>query len=231
MNAAPLAWAQVVARNVVPLAGVLLLGWSAPAVLVLYFVDTLLALAVIFAGVLRALAPPVTDEGWATRVNGEVGMVAGGLACAAVVAIPLGVPLVFMIGGVADSRALIADPQLRAGLAWQALAALWAYVGLYRALHHASAESLQLKRRFALVFLRWFAMVIVALSGVGMLFGRQGALLFVALHAVVSVFAEIAPDRFLRLMPGGAEHALPALALRRAVAPPPGRRRRKDRRR
>ena len=33
----PVALAQVVTRNLVPLAGILLLGWSAPNILILYF--------------------------------------------------------------------------------------------------------------------------------------------------------------------------------------------------
>ena len=44
-GAAMLQIAALVARNLVPAAGVLFLGWSAPDVLVLYFVDTVLAIA------------------------------------------------------------------------------------------------------------------------------------------------------------------------------------------
>ena len=37
--------AQVVARNIVPLAGILFLGWNAQNVLIVYFADTLLTIA------------------------------------------------------------------------------------------------------------------------------------------------------------------------------------------
>ena len=204
-----LVWAQIVARNIVPLCGILFLGWSAASALILYFADTLLSMAVICAGATRQFAPPITNDGWAARLNGEVGMIAAGVFCALAVAVPLGVPLIFMLGGDVPWRALLKEPSLQAGIVWQLVAAFWSYVGLWRALHHATADELRLKRRFALVFLRWIALVMVAYTGVGMLFGRFGAIVFVALYAVVSIWSEIAPDRFLRVMPGGVEDTVP----------------------
>lgn len=224
--AAPLAIAQVVARNIVPLAGIVFLGWSAQNVLIVYFADTLLTLAVLFAGVLRHFAPPIENDGWAARLNGEVGMIGGGIFLMLAVSVPLGIPLMFMLGGNFDGRAL-ADPGLRAGIVWQCIAALWSYLELYKALRHATPDQLRLKRRFALVFLRWMALVMVAMFGVGFWFGRFGALLFVAIYIGVSIWAEIAPDRFLRVMPGGAEDAdPPRLASAPRAAGPSGKRRR-----
>lgn len=46
----PLDVANTIARNLVPLGGILFLGWSAPTVLVLHFADTMFAIAVMFAG-------------------------------------------------------------------------------------------------------------------------------------------------------------------------------------
>jgi hypothetical protein len=205
MNVTPLAWAQVIARNIVPLAGVLFLGWKAQNVMVLYFVDTLLSFVVLFAGVVRKIAPPITDDGWAARLNGEVGMLGAGVFCMLAIAFPLGLPLLFMMGGHLDWRALL-EPDFTAALVWQVIAAAWAYVELWRALQHATPEQLRLKRRFALVFLRWVGVIMVAMSPIPMLFGFS-AIPFVALYIALTVFAEIAPDRFLRLMPGGAEDA------------------------
>ena len=201
--------AQIVARNIVPLAGILLLGWNAQNVLIVYFADTLLTLAVLFAGVLRHIAPPIESDGWAARVNGEVGMIGGGLFLMLVLALPLGVFLFFMLGGQLDWRAALDDPGLRAGLVWQGIAAFWSYLELYRALRHATPDQLRLKRRFALVLLRWMALVAIAAFGVGFLLGRYSALFFVAVYIAVSVWAEVAPDRFLRAVPGGAEDADP----------------------
>jgi hypothetical protein len=232
-HAAPLAWAQVIARNVVPLGGILLLGWNAASVLVLYFVDTVLAMSVLFAGALRQFAPPVADDGWAARVNGEAGMVAGGLFLATFISVPLAFPLFLMLGGDVSLRELVADPALRAGIVWQAIAAFWSYVGLYRALRYATADELRLKRRFALVFLRWIAVMMVAMLGIGLLLGRYSPVLFVAIYIGVTIWAEIAPDRFLRVMPGGAEDAdgVSAASGTRADTGPRSRDKRRERRR
>ena len=215
--------AQIVARNVVPLVGVLMLGWSAQNVLIVYFADTLLAMTVLFAGVLRNFAPPIENDGWAARINGEAGMIGGAVFIACMLAFPLGLPILFMLGGRVDWEALLSDRQLHVGLLWQCAAAAWSYVDLYRALRTSTPEQLRLKRRFSLVFLRWIALVIVAYSPLALLFGRSGGLLFVALYAAVSVWTELAPDHFLRVLPGGAEDADPSPANRK----PRGRQRRR----
>ena len=51
--------------------------------------------------------PPVEDDGWAARANGEVGAVAGALFLAAFISVPLGMPVVFMLAG-SDVTARIA---------------------------------------------------------------------------------------------------------------------------
>ena len=72
----PLDLANTVVRNLVPLGGILFFGWSATNVLILYFVDTMLAMAVMFAGLMRYFMPPPKDEGVAARLNAEAGYVA-----------------------------------------------------------------------------------------------------------------------------------------------------------
>jgi hypothetical protein len=200
----PLTIAQIVARNIVPLAGILFLGWSAEIALLLYLLDTLLAIAVILAALMSAFT--AAEDGRAARINGEVGAVAMALAVTAFIAIPIGVPVVFVLGPSGfDWRAALADPALRTGALMQAIAALWSYADLWRALRNRSPDELRLKRRFALVFLRWMAVLMLIYSGIGV----YSALLVVATYVGVSIFAEVAPDRFLRAMPGGAEDADP----------------------
>lgn len=208
MPLSPLVVAQVVARNLIPLAGILFLGWNAGNILLLYFVDTLLAMGVIFAGVARHFTPIAEDDGWASRINGEAGVVLAALFIMLIFAVPLGVPVIFMLDGFPNVRELLADPAFRIGLAGQVVTAFWSYVGLWRALRTATPEQLQLKRRFTLVFLRWMAVLFVAFSGATALFGGH-AFPFVVVYVAVTIFAEVAPDRFLRLMPGGAEDAVP----------------------
>ena len=68
-------------------------------------------------------------------------------------------------------------------------------------------DELRLKRQFALVFLRWVVVLMVTYTGVVFLFGRWAPFVFVAVYAGASIVIDIAPDKFLRVMPGGAADA------------------------
>ncbi|MBN8477410.1 MAG: hypothetical protein J0L91_00420 [Burkholderiales bacterium] len=212
MNAppSPLAVAQVVARNLVPIVGILAFGWSASTILLLYFADTLLSLGVMFAGLASWFGRGTVEDRWAARLNAEVGYVASAAFIVAFIAVPLGVPLVFVgaMAGWNDLGALFSDPALQAGLAWQVVAAVWSYSALWRELHVRSPDELRLKRRFSLVFLRWIAVLMVVYSPILGLFGRFGPLVLVIVYAGVSVVAEVAPDRILALFPDRGGDAL-----------------------
>ena len=205
----PIVIANAVARNVVPLAGILFFGWSGANVLLLYFLDTMLAMTVMFAGLARHFMPAGAD-GVAARAYAEFTCVAGALFIAAFMAVPLGMPLFILLAASGTTwSSVIDDPMFRSGLVLQAIAAFWSGVGLYRALRTHTPEELRLKRQFAFVFLRWIAVLMVWYLGIGFLFGRFAAIVFVAVYAAATVMIEVAPDRFLRLMPGGAEDADP----------------------
>ncbi len=204
----PLLLSQIVARNIVPVVGILLFGWSASNVLVLYFIDTMLALGVIAMGVARHMLPPPTDEGWAARANAEAGYVGVALMIIAVLAVPLGVPLIFMLVPTGmDWRVMIADRSLHIGILLQVAAACWSGFGLVRALRTHTPDQLYLKRRSAFVFLRWLVLLMATYSGVFLLFGHYSALFFVVLYVATSIVIDVAPTRFLRAMPGGDEIA------------------------
>ena len=207
----PIAAGQVAARNLVPVIGILAFGWSASTVLLLYFVDTMLSIGVIFAGLMSWFGRGSVEDRWSSRLNAEAGYVAGAAFVTAFIAVPLGMPLVFVgaWAGWGDVKALFADPALQAGIAWQVVAAVWSYAGLWRELHHRSPEELRVKRRFTLLFLRWVVILLAVYSPIGWLFGRFLPLVLVVLYAGASVVVEIAPDRFLRAMPGGSEDADP----------------------
>ncbi|HET9339666.1 MAG TPA: DUF6498-containing protein [Casimicrobiaceae bacterium] len=230
----PIAIGQVVARNIVPVVGILAFGWPAANVLVLYFADTMLSMGVMFAGLASYFTRQASDDGAAARINGEAGAIAVAVFLCAVIAVPLGMPLVF-VGAWATWEGftgLLSDPGFLSGLAWQVAAAVWSYAGLWRALHDRSPEELGLKRRFALVFLRWVVILLAVYSPIGWIFGRFLPHLLVALYAATSIFAEIAPDRFLRMMPGGEVGTDAAGAARAPTERPDGAaaRRRRERR-
>jgi hypothetical protein len=200
----PLLIAQIVARNIVPVAGILLFGWSAPNVLVLYFIDTMLSLGVIAMGVARHMLPPPTDQGWGARANAEGGYVGVALMIIAVFAVPMGVPLIFMLVPTgADWRVMLVDRSLHIGIALQVVAACWSGFGLVRALRTHTPDQLRLKRRAAFVFLRWLVLLMATYSGIFLIFGHYSALFFVVLYVATSIAIDVAPDRFLQALPGG----------------------------
>jgi hypothetical protein len=206
----PLAVANAAMRNIVPLAGILFFGWSAANILLLYFLDTLLAMAVMFAGLARHFMPPPKDDGWAARINAEAGCIGVALFLAAFMAIPLGMPvfILFAASGVTWSS-VFEDPMFRSGLVLQGIAAFWSCLSLYQALRAHTPEELRIKRQFSFVFLRWLAVLMVWYTGFSFLLGQFAPVLFVAVYVGATIMIEVAPDQFLRAMPGGAEDADP----------------------
>lgn len=206
----PIAIGQVVARNIVPVVGIVAFGWSAVNVLLLYFIDTLLSMGVMFAGLASYFGRQSAD-GAASRINGEFGAIAVAVFLCAFIAVPIGMPLVFVgaMSGWEGFTELASDRSFQAGVAWQVVAALWSYAGLWRELHVRTPEELRLKRRFALVFLRWFVILAAIYLPIAFVFGRFLPFVLVLLYAGTTIFVEIAPDRFLRMMPGGASDADP----------------------
>ena len=196
----PLGIAQIVARNITPLVGILFFHWSASNVLLLYFIDTLLSMAVIFAGLAKSFSPPA-EEGVAVRIKIELTAVVVALLLTAFFAIPLGGPVGIVLAATDFSwRFAFYDESLRLGILAQCIIALSSYVELWRALATHSPEQLKLKQRFGLVLMRWVAVMAVCYTGIGFL-GEFGVFLLIAAYVGASIFAEIAPDRFLRGTP------------------------------
>ena len=187
----PLVIAQIVARNIVPLAGVLFLGWHATSVLLLYFLDTMLAIAVIIAGLMSALpkyAPNV-------KAVGPARAIAATLVLCVFLAVPLGVPVFIMVFGAGNAtwHEIFADPGFQTGAVMQAAAAIWAYRDFTKELRDRSPEELRVKRRFALVFLRWVGVLMVMYTSIGMYF----PVVVIAAYIAITIWEEVAPDHFL----------------------------------
>ena len=207
MNSAfsPLVIVQAVIRNTVPLVGILVFHWSAGNVLMLYLLDTLLSMAVIIAGLASSLTPPPEGQGAASWINAEGGYIAAGLFAAALLGVPLGMPVGIMLAGSNFSfRMAFEDSSLRGGALVQAVVALWSYIWLYRALRTHSPKELRLRVRFTLVFMRWMVVLMATYFILDILPPSEVVLLLLVVAYVGgSIAAEIAPDRFLRAMPGG----------------------------
>src|SRR6202165_2852844 len=206
----PVVIAQAVARNIVPLVGILVFHWSTGNVLILYLLDTLLSMAVIISGLASSFASPPDDEGvgW---INAEAGYVLAGLLVAAFLAVPLGMPVGIILAASGFSfREAFNDSSLRGGALVQTVLALCSYIEVYRALRTYSPAQLKLRPRFALVFMRWVVVIMVTYFILDILPPSEPVLLILVVAYIAgSIFAEIAPDRFLRAMAGGAGNLEP----------------------
>lgn len=196
----PAALASLVAANIVPLAGILFLGWSPASLLVLYFVDTFLSLG----GVVLLVAAHVTGNDHGRRFRGwkDWAKACAGLAVlGAIMAFPLALPVLFVLGG--DIGALAGDRAFLPALAWQLAMSCWLVVRHHRALALRSDDDRVLARRAFFLVARWVVMFMATVTGAFALLGpRWGGFVMVAIYAGASVYFELFPERAERLLRG-----------------------------
>jgi len=190
MSTHAIRFAHVVSRNIGPLAGIVLLGWDADVVLVLYCVDTVLAMIVIFGGLAGAYLP----SGQSSRRRA---FAKGAGVVIPVMIVLTAVTLPYVVGNDFDWRAVLDDPALRIGVLWQAIAALWSCRELVGALRASTPERLQLERRFGYVLGRWLTLTFLVFLGLADRFGSAGGAVLVAAYLLLSIWSDVAPHHFM----------------------------------
>lgn len=83
----------VILRNLIPIFGVLFLGWSAQNLIVLYFVDTLGAMWALITALALHFQAASAAPTFFTRLGNYAAMLFAGAFTVAFLAIPLGMPL------------------------------------------------------------------------------------------------------------------------------------------
>jgi hypothetical protein len=201
---------NVIVRNLVPIIGLVFLHWSPGQLILLYFADTLFTIAALIAALAMYFLPPDPSEGWAARLNALAGPFIAAGFLTLFMAVPLGVPVIFMLADTGFSLGeTLANPGFQSGLAAQFLAALISFRDLHAAMRTHTPEAIGLKKRFGLVFLRWVALMMVTYTGLPMLLGRFGPYLLVLFYSVVLTYTELLPDHFLRSFGGFDDDGLP----------------------
>ena len=197
----PLQIASLIARNLVPVAGVVFLGRSAPDLLVLYFADTVFAIA----SLLLLVAVYLTGIGNVKRTQPFTGglqwvkvasfSVLGGV----LIGLPFGVPLYLLLDDFRWSPvAAFANQSFVYGLAMQAFISAMECVAAYRALAGRNDINALLKRRTGFVFARWIVVLIAAMTGLpGAVGPTIGAIVVLLVYAGATVYFELFPDRAL----------------------------------
>lgn len=196
------AWglALATARNAVGLVGLLFFGWSAASLTVLYFADTLAGMWACFAAVGFKVSNADPRRGFWTLVEGVLSGVAVAMAVVAVVAVPLGMPLVLLLGPSQAWREVQADRTLAGAIGLVALSGLVSAIRHVLALAEGRAGEATVKQAFAILMTRW-VFVLVAIYTFGIPLGRLGLLIVVLAYATASVWSELQPERFANLIP------------------------------
>jgi hypothetical protein len=194
--------ALMIARSLVPVAGVLFFGWSPDRVLLLCFADTMLTIGAMITALVLTQARTEAAAGPVARSKAFLGGFVGGAFFTGLLAIPLGLPLFFMLG---DTKYFLwltlTDPSFRLPLALQTLAACWWGAVVIRQLRTQTPEQTGVKPLFTLTLLRWIVLVGVAYTGIPMMLGRAGPYFLVAVYSATMIASELNPRRFLRIMP------------------------------
>jgi hypothetical protein len=185
----------------VGLVGILFFGWSAPTLVVLYFADTLAGMWAVFAAVGFKLSNVDPRHGFWAVAEGALSGTAVALFLVAVVAVPLGIPLVFLFGASGAAwRQVGADPTLIAGIGVLAVTGLVGAVRHVFTLAEGRAGDATVKQAFAILMTRW-VLVLLAIYTLGDLLGRLGLYVVVVVYAVASAWSELAPARFAQIFP------------------------------
>ena len=203
MIAPPTVIASLITRNLVPAVGVLFLGWLAGNLLVLYYLDTILTLAVVIVLIARhvtGLGKPGQGGRPLTGALDWIRASLGAMLGAVLISLPLGVPLFILLAQFDWSMsAALADRSFLTGLALQVGGSVWGCVEAHRELSAIDDDERVLKHRAAFVVARWLLVVIAAITGVfGLLGPWIGGTLMVLVYAGATVYFELLPDRALQ---------------------------------
>lgn len=197
--------AGLITRNLAPVFGVLLLGWSAPNLLALYFIDTLLA----FGAVLLLVMGHVTGLGAGRdRPDSLLQWLHAGAATLFVLpllAIPLGMPLYFLFMEFGVSlRAMLSDTSFIYGVWAQVLFSVHGTLAAHRGFSQRGDAETVLKRRSQFILARWMAVIFVSMTGFVPLLGPLiGGVVMLLVYAMASIYLDLFPERLEAWLPHG----------------------------
>ncbi len=194
---------SVVARNLVGIVGALFLGWSAADLVFLYFIDTLAGMWSIFAALIVEFS---NNEKAATGFHRAYNHVVGQAAAIFLMlfmAIPLGVPLVFVLAPSGWSLNDVFSNQLFVGAlaAIVVIAVAWA-VRYYFILQTGAKGEASLKLQFGILMTRWLLMILVV-YWIASWTGALGPYLLIIVYAIATIASELYPERFVNIFEKG----------------------------
>lgn len=187
----------VIARNIIPVLGVLFLGWSAINLVILYFFDTLGGMWALIAALLTQFFGGWTTLPWTQRLTNLLWVFGLSLFLVAFFAIPLGMPVfILLMMHQWDWHTAWNDRGFLFGLVSIVLLSLTGMLRYALRFQQTPADEKWTRKTFGLLFLRWVAMIFLIYILAGMLLPFTPILLVIA-YAALTVASELYPDRFL----------------------------------
>jgi hypothetical protein len=197
----------VIARTLVPIAGVLFLHWSAANLLIVYFADTLaafFAVSVLAAGRLSASEAPGGPAWYQRVVTGARLASSGAMVTLIVGLVPFGFLVFMLLMQDFAWQFALHDRDLWIGVAAQFCMAVTLLLREYRQIEAASDADRVIRARFGLVFMRWVIVCMVFFAAAELLEPQNGGILadifgfaLVLAYAVATILMELQPQRLL----------------------------------
>ncbi len=194
---------SVLIRNCISIIGVLFLGWAAQRMAILYFADTLAGIWAALTAILYFLIP-IDTAGLGDRVYNALSAALGALFIVAFIAIPLGIPLLFMMQW--QWKALldvIEQPDFIKALLGIGLTNFALSFRLY--FNEVASENTftfqsPINRHFAVLFIRWLILIIFIY--IFSIFLNDFTKYFcIIIYAIATIYAELFPEQFANLIP------------------------------
>lgn len=190
----------VILRNAIPIVGILFLGWSAQDIIILYFADTLGAMwalitALAFYFTLTTSAPTI----WARAYAFAVALFSGAFLTL-FLSIPLGIPLWILLQiGDWSLQDSLASTDFVYGLVLIIALSLVGMLRHYQHIQDVTIEKSDDRREFGILMTRWI-IILILIYLVGFLLGPYGVYVLVIAYAIATIYSELYPDRFERLL-------------------------------
>jgi hypothetical protein len=185
----------------VPVAGILFFGWPGGALLIIYFVDTLVAIAgsITLVGVHGFVKAPELRATGIARVWVLVKLALGSVVAAAMLGAPLSFPLVITL---ADSDFQLGAQlrQLWPAIALQACTVVVSTLWLHWQLNRQHNDQRVLTYHVGFVFARWLAVGLASFIPILPMWPEIGPAFLVLVYAGASIWFELEPGRALRML-------------------------------
>ncbi|HTS21185.1 MAG TPA: DUF6498-containing protein [Casimicrobiaceae bacterium] len=197
----------VIARALIPIAGVLFLDWSAANLLIVYFADTLASFFAVSVLASGRLAEPDKTSGpaWYQRLHSGFKLAGSGAAVTLIVGlVPFGFLVFMLLMQDFVWQFALHDRSLWIGVAAQFCAAVTLLLREYREVEASADADRLIRARFGLVFMRWVIVCGVFFAAAEFFQpqgGGLGATIFgfvlVLAYAVATILMELQPERLL----------------------------------